>query len=155
MEQQAKKNRAKRMALRAIARRRRRAGDDSEVAKMKAQIALDDIVARILRGLDSGEHTKEGVRARRELSRALTEMGPQDRAREIARMFRANRVAICFVQRQRRVAQAKERSKNSAALANESYTRRTAKHYAWLSQQRDQEYAADAEARAGQGESGT
>ncbi|CAM9408627.1 unnamed protein product, partial [Laminaria digitata] len=107
----ARRNRAKRIALRLLPRQWRRAADDFKKVEMKPQTNMDVVAARILRGLDSAEDSQEGIRARRELARALTEMNPQERAREIARMFRASRAAACVIQRQRRTVQARERAK--------------------------------------------
>ena len=128
----AKVFRANRIAKRALQRHKRRASDK----------AMDDVAARILRGRHSTEATPN-IGATRELSCTLTEMVPQERAREIARMFRANRSAACAIQRQRRKTQAKERAKLSPGRYSLSLVR-----------VRNQWHAVAAEARACQGEAG-
>ena len=110
-----KRNREKRMALRAIRRHPKRATDALKNADMELQEAIDGLASRAFCRLPSDEAIQKQLRARREDAEALAKVDPQERARDMARINRARRVAVCAIQRQRREMLLRERAKLSAA----------------------------------------
>lgn len=93
-----RRNRARRAAIRAGQRQRRRAADEARANEKRMErarkIFADGIAARSSGGLDSPEAGQEVLRVRRADVRALPDLDSRRLATEVARLSRARRFAI-------------------------------------------------------------